>query len=156
MALTTPLIKGGITCTEVLDDDTLSATAKSVQHTLFDESATPSPATIFSGDVYALSTGAKTIDLRTAYTVGGGSADGNGLKVQGFFFKNLGANPMTITVGASNGYTILGTAGLAIVPPSGWLAAYHADASADVSDSVKTIDVSGTASQTFEFAVIMG
>lgn len=156
MSLTSPLIKGGITCVEVLSDETLSATAKSVQHTLFDESQTPPNASIFSGDVYALVTGAKTIDLRTAYTVGGGSADGNGLKVQGFFFKNLGANPMTIEAGASNGYNILGASGEATIPQNAWMAVYFGEGSADVSDSVKTIDVSGTGTQTFEFAVIMG
>lgn len=156
MSLTSPLIKGGITATEVLADDTLSASAKSVQHTQFDESQTPSPAVIYSGDVYALSTGAATVDLTAAYTVGGGSADGTGYKVQGIFFKNLGANNMTIAAGASNGYDILGSGGTVVVPPSGWFTAYLADASEDVASGARTIDVAGTGSQTFELALILG
>lgn len=156
MSLTSPTVKIGITTSEVLADDTLSATAKTVQHTLFDESITPSPATIFSGDVYALSTGAKTLDLRALYTVGGGTGDGNGLKVQAFYFKNLGANAMTIVGGASNGYLIFGTSGSVVVQPGGSLCLFHNDASADVSGTVKTIDVSGTGSQEFEAAFILG
>jgi hypothetical protein len=156
MSLNTPLIKGGITCTEVLGDSSLSASGRNVIHSQFDESQTPPEAAIYSGNVYALDTGARTIDLRDIYTVGGGSGDGNGMKLQGFFFKNLGANPMTIAAGASNGYSPLGASGEATIPPSGWIAAYFADASADVSGTVKTIDVSGTGSQTFEFAAILG
>jgi hypothetical protein len=156
MSLTTPLIKGGITATEVLSDSSLSTSAKSVSHTQFDESATPSPATVYSGNVYALVTGAKTIDLRALYTVAGGEGDGNGLKVQGMFFKNLGANNMTIVAGASNGYEIFGASGSVVVPPSGWLCMFFNDASADVAAGDKEIDVSGTGSQTFELALILG
>jgi hypothetical protein len=156
MSLTSPTIKIGITATEVLADDTLSASAKSVQHTQFDETITPSPATIFSGDVYALTAGAATIDLRALYTVGGAVGDGNGLKVQGFYFKNLGANAMTITQGASNPYLIFGTSGSVVVQPGGSLAIFHNDASADISGTVKTIDIAGTSSQTFEAGFILG
>ena len=156
MSLSTPLIKGGVTTTEVIGDDSLSASAKSVNHTQFDESVTPSPATLFSGAVYALEDGAKTIDLRALRTVAGGTGDGNGLKVQGLFFKNLGANVMTIEEGASNGYAIFGASGLVVVPPGGWIAASFNDASADVASGDKEIDVSGTGVQTFEFALILG
>lgn len=156
MSLSSPLIIGGITTNEVLGDDTLSTTAKTVTHSQFSESATPSPAVVFSGDVYALSGGAKTLDLTALYTVGGGSADGTGYKVQGFYFKNLGANAMTIVGGASNGYLIFGTSGSVVIQPSGWMVINHIDASADVSSTVKTIDVSGTGSQTFECAMILG
>ena len=156
MSLTSPLIKGGITCTEVITDDTLNTNARSVQHTLFDELTTPSPATVFSGAGYALVAGALSLDLRAIRTVAGGTGDGNGLKVQGFYFKNLGANVMTITDGASNGYLLLGTDGLVTVPPGGWIVMSLADASADVDATHKTIDIAGTLVQTFEFAVIMG
>lgn len=156
MSISSPLIKIGITATELIADDTLSTSARTVQHTLFDESITPSPATIFSGKVYSLSGGAASVDLRALRTVGGGSGDGNGLKVQGFYFKNLGANAMTIVGGASNGYLIFGTSGSVVVQPGGALCIYHADASADIDATHKTIDVSGTGTQTFECAVILG
>lgn len=156
MSLSTPQILCGITASEVLGDDTLSTTGKTVNHSQFNETVTPDPAVVYSGKVYALSAGAVTIDLTDLYTVGGGSADATGYKVQGFYFKNLGANPMTITEGGSNPYLIFGTSGSVVVQPGGALVIYHADASGDVGSSAKTIDVAGTGSQTFECAMILG
>lgn len=156
MSISSPLVKFGITATETLTDESLSTAARSIQHTNFDESITPSPATIVSAKLYALVTGALTIDLRALHQANGASGDGNGLKVQGFYFKNLGANAMTIVGGASNGYLIFGTSGSVVVQPGGGLAIYHADASADVDGTHKTIDVSGTGTQTFECALILG
>ena len=156
MSLSSPLVKFGITGTETLTDDSLSTSARSVQHTLFDESVTPSPATIISAKLYALVAGALTIDLRALHQTNGASGDGNGLKVQGFYFKNLGANAMTITAGASNGYLIFGTSGSVVVQPGGGLCIYHADGAADIDATHKTIDVAGTLVQTFEAAFILG
>lgn len=154
MSISSPSIKIGVTATELIADDTLSA--QSVSHTLFNNVITPSPATIFSGKVYTLVTGALSIDLRALRTVGGGSGDGNGLKVQGLFIENLGANVMTFVGGASNGYLIFGTAGSVQVQPGGSLCLFTNDGSADVDATHKTIDVSGTGSQTFQLAVILG
>jgi len=156
MSLSSVLIKAGITAIEQLSDDSLAANAKTVQHTQFDESITPGQASLFSAKLYALVTGALSIDLRALRTVNGGSGDGNGLKVQGFYFKNLGANVMTIVGGASNGYLIFGTSGSVKVQPGGVLVLSCNDASADVDDTHKTIDISGTGSQTFECALILG
>lgn len=156
MSIASPLVKFGITATETLTDESLSTAARSIQHTNFDESVTPSPATIVSAKLYALVTGALTIDLRALHQANGASGDGNGLKVQGFYFKNLGANAMTIVGGASNGYLIFGTSGSVVVQPGGGLTIYHADGSADIDATHKTIDVSGTGTQTFECALILG
>lgn len=156
MALITPQVIGGLTAIEELSDESLSSTAKRVTHNAFSETTTPSPATMYSGDVYALTTGAKTIDLRAIYTVGAAVGDANGLKVQGFFFKNLGANAMTIVGGASNGYLIFGTSGSVVIQPGGWLTLFTNDGSADIDATHKTIDVSGTGSQTFECGFIFG
>ncbi len=156
MSLSSPVIKIGITVNEVLGDDTLSANAKTVQHTAFDEVIIPSPATVFSGKKYALVAGAATIDLRALRTVGGGSGDGNGMKVKGFYFKNLGANVMTIVGGASNGYLIFGTSGSVQIRPGGCMCIDLQSSAADVDGTHKTIDVSGTLVQEFECAVILG
>jgi hypothetical protein len=156
MSLSSPLINVGITSTETIADATLSTTGRNVQHTQFNETITPDPAVIYSGDVYALDTGAATIDLRALRTVAGGEGDGNGMKVQGFYFKNLGANPMTITQGASNPYLIFGTSGSVIVPPGASFSMAYNDASADVSGTVKTIDIAGTGSQQFRAAFLLG
>lgn len=154
--LSSPTIKCALTAVEVLEEDSLSSSGRSVQHTVFDRTITPSPATIYSGDVYALSSGAKSIDLRALYTVGNGLGDANGLKLQGMYFKNLGANPMTIVGGASNGYDLFGASGSVAVPAGGVLVMFFNDASPDVSGTDKTIDISGTGSQTFELALILG
>jgi len=156
MSLTAPLIKFGITATEVLADESLATSARSVQHTAFDESVTPDPATIISLDLYTLATGAATIDLRALYTVAGGTADGNGLKVQAFYFKNLGANIMTITEGGSNPYEIFGASGSVVVQPGGGFSMDFQDASPDIGASDKEIDIAGTGSQTFEAGFILG
>lgn len=156
MALVTPQILIGITAIEELSDESLSSTAKRVTHSTFNKTITPSPATMISCDVYALSTGAKTIDLRAIYTVGAAVGDANGLKVQGFFFENLGANAMTIVGGASNGYLIFGTSGSVVIQPGGCMALFTNDGSADIDSTHKTIDVSGTGSQTFKCGFIFG
>ena len=156
MSISSPLVKFGITATETLTDESLSTAARSIQHTNFDESITPSPATIVSAKLYTLSGGALSIDLRALHQANGASGDGNGLKVQGFYFKNLGANAMTIVGGDSNGYLIFGTSGSVVVQPGGGLTIYHADGSADIDGTHKTIDVSGTGTQTFECALILG
>lgn len=154
MSISSPSVKIGITVSELIADDTLSS--HTVQHTQFNEVITPTPATIFSGKKYALIAGALSIDLRTLRTVGGGSADGNGLKVQALFIKNLGANVMTFVGGASNGYLIFGTSGSVQVQPGGSLCLYTNDGSADVDGTHKIIDVSGTLVQEFELALILG
>ena len=156
MSLSSPVIKIGITVNEVLGDDTLAANAKTVQHTQFDEVIVPTPATVFSGKKYALVAGAATIDLRALRTVGGGSGDGNGMKVKGFYFKNLGANVMTIVGGASNGYLIFGTSGSVQIRPGGSMCIDLQSSAADVDSTHKIIDVSGTLVQEFECAVILG
>ncbi len=101
----------------------------------------------------SLSAGVATIDLRALTGTNGGSVDGNGLKLQIFRVKNLGAAEMTFAVGASNGLDI----GDGIkVPPGAVIGAMYNDGLHDVDASHKTIDVTGTGSQTAEITIVMG
>ena len=106
----------------------------------------------------ALVSGAKTLDL-TALIDGstGQVVDGTGNRVVGFRFKNLGANSMTIVGGASNGYLLFGTAGKVIVPAGGEVSFYTAGVTVPAIDATnKTLDITGTATQTAQVTVITG
>lgn len=153
------------TCTvaETLANNTGSAPASTrvVTHTDYNETAsltaaTTPPVTTVAAFLLTLTAGAATIDLRALTGTNGASTDGNGLKVQILRFKNLGANIMTLTPGASNGIDLLGSASSLAVPAGGHFMMYFNDASPDISSTDKTIDVAGTGSQTAEVTIVMG
>lgn len=90
--------------------------------------------------------GAATIDL-TNMTDGALTKDFTGLKVQIFKFTNPDTNSSTITVtdGATNGYSIFGDASGQVTFPLGMTLGFTApDVLADVSSTVKTIDLSSS------------
>lgn len=150
-----------ITTTETLADGALASANSAVIHSAYNEGATIAagttpPATKIASFLLTLSSGAATIDLRDLVGTNAGAVDGNGLKVQLFRVKNLGANVMTFTFGASNPYNIFGASGVLEVPVGGVFMLYGADALPDIGSSAKEIDVAGTAAQTAEITVIMG
>lgn len=114
------------------------------------------PVTKKAFDTVALVTGAKTLDFTALNDDLLGSIDLTGLKIQIFKLYNLGAAAMTVAKGASNGYTGFGSSFSVVVPPGGEVVFYGAEGAADVSGSVKTIDITGTGTQTFELTVIAG
>ena len=135
-----------------------SATNRVVTHDQYDESgqytgATSPPVTTVAEFLQALTAGAATIDLRALTGTNGGAVDGNGLKVQMLRVKNLGANNLTLSEGASNGYAI--GAGI-VVPPGGHVQFFGADGFPDIDATHKTIDLAGTGAQTSEITIVMG
>lgn len=156
MSLASPTVNFGITAVETIADDSLSATKRVVEHTLFNKAQALSPAAMFAGAKYALDSGTKTLDLRAIRTVGGASGDANGYKVQAFYFRNLGANAMTVQVGAANGYNIFGASGLVVFPPGAGMAFFTNDGSDDVAAADKDILITGTSAQEFEAGFILG
>lgn len=147
--------------TETLADGSLGSSANSVQHTAFNEGATINasstpPATKVAEAVVALSGGAKTVDLTALTGTNGATIDMSGLKVQIIRIKNLGANAMTFVEGASNGYELMGNAWSVILASGQVLMLYGNDATPDVAAGAKTIDVTGTTTQTFELTVVAG
>lgn len=120
------------------------------------KSDTAVPATKVSASVVALSAGAKTLDLTALVGTNGGTVDGTGLKLQVWLLKNLGANAMTFTEGASNGYEALGSAFSFILLQNQMAQFYLADSAPDVGGSTKNIDVAGTGTQTFQNVMVFG
>ena len=117
------------------------------------------PATKVFKDQVSLSGNAATLDLTALVRDNLPNVDGTGLKVQLFVFhnKSTNANTMTIVDGATNGYDIFGSAaGSVTVPIGGTVMFFGNDKLDDIASADKTIDVSGTGSQTFEVHIVMG
>lgn len=152
-----------ITIVETLPNNTGSAAdaSRKVTHTNYNESGTLNagstpPATLQASFLLPLSSGAATIDLRALTGTNGASVDGNGLKVQLFRIKNLGANNMVLTPGASNGIDLFGASfSITIFPGAVW-ECFLNDNAPDIAAGDKTIDVAGTGSQTAEVTIVMG
>lgn len=116
-------------------------------------SSTP-PITKHVQTLLTLSTGALTINLAALTGINGLTVDGTGLRVQMIRVKNLGANAMTFAGGASNGIDL--ACGTFVVPSGGITQMFFNDASPDIASGDRTIDVTGTGAQTFEFSILMG
>lgn len=120
------------------------------------------PATEVWSDNITLSTG-HTIDLRALPDRLGidGVADDkdfDGLKVQLVKIVAPAGNAADLVFkkGASNGYNLFGGTSWIAVPPGGTFQAYMNDGLADVSATVKTIDVTGTDDDTFTIILVAG
>lgn len=130
-------------------------------HAAFDDSATLNasstpPVTNCVVRTIALTAGAYTIDLTTITGTNGLVQDMTGKKVQLFRFKNLGAASMTIAEGASNGYAMLGASFTFTVPAGGQVMFVFNDNTPDVAAGDRTIDITGTGTQTFELTIDAG
>lgn len=153
-----------VTSVETLETNVPAAPSngKSVTHSAFNKtdatltSVTTPPVTKCSYSQPALSTGAYTINLAALTGVNGATVDLTGLKVQAIKVKNNGANVMSFTEGASNGYALLGASFLFAVQPGQEIMLYGNDATPDVASGDRTIDVTGTGSQSFDLVVVAG
>jgi hypothetical protein len=152
----------GLNATETLSTGVPAAPNANVVHSGYDETAildadsTP-PLTQVSYFLLTLTAGAATINL-AALAGANGTIDGTGLRVQALRVKNLGANTMTFAEGASNGIAL---ACLPFTVPAGSTNTAVSqfllgDASPDIAAGDRTIDVSGTASQTAEVTIWLG
>lgn len=153
--------KATVVETLATNSDSAPDATRKITHTNYNESATLTsattpPVTTVAEFLATLSGGALTIDLRALTGTNGASIDGNGLKVQILRVKNLGANILTITPGASNGIDLLGASSSIAIPAGGHAMFYFNDASPDISGTDKTLDLAGTSAQTSEWTVIMG
>jgi hypothetical protein len=114
---------------------------------------TTPPATAAAYFLGTLTAGALTINL-AALTGANGAVDLTGLRIQFLRIKNLGANAMTFSEGASNGIAL---SCLPLVVAAGGIAQFYLnDAAPDVAAGDRTIDVSGTGAQTFEISIVAG
>lgn len=152
--------RADVTVNETLPNNTGSAkdSNRVVIHDQYNEdftlnAASTPPATLSAEFLLTLSGGAATIDLRALVGTNGAIIDGNGLKPQIIRIKNLGANIMTFTEGAANGYPLQSTI---VVHPGGHVQIFTNDGIADIAAADKTIDVAGTGAQTAEVTIVMG
>lgn len=104
----------------------------------------------------ALTAGAYTIDLSSMTGTNGAAVVGTGKKIRLLRITNNGANAMTFAKGASNGHTGLGSAFSATIPVGGTAAWILADGGVAIGSGDKTIDVSGTGTQTFSMTLVLG
>jgi len=151
------------TVVETLPNNTGSASdaRRKVTHDAYNETATLNsgstpPATLVAEFLLTLTAGAASVDLRALTGTNGASVDGNGLKVQVLRVKNLGANILTIVPGASNGIDLLGGSSSLTIPPGGHVMMFFNDGAPDIAAADKTLDCTGTASQTSEWSIVMG
>lgn len=116
------------------------------------------PATKVACFELALTAGAGTIDLRALPTDNGGTVDGNGLKVQAIMLmgKTGNANPITVAVGASNGYNLAGADFSVALKAEESILLQLQDSAPDIDATHKILDVSGTGSQVLQVLIVMG
>jgi len=104
----------------------------------------------------SLTAGAYTIDLTTETGTNGVAIAATGLKVQFIRVKNLGANTMTFSEGASNGYALRGSSWTQPVYTGGSWMEFFNDATPDVASGDRTIAVAGTTTQQFQLTILLG
>lgn len=151
------------TITETLPSNTDSApdATRKITHTAFNESgtltaSTTPPVTKQASFVKTLSAGTGSIDLTSLTGTNGATVDGTGLKVQILRVKNLGANNLVIVPGASNGIDLMGASSSITVFPGASFEYYFNDGSPDIASGDRTLDLTGTGSQTSEWTIVMG
>lgn len=155
-----------LTVTETYTDGLVSATANTLVFNgantsgTFIASTSGTPCTKIGTPavtgLVTLSGGAATIDLTALVSANGSAVDGTGLRVQFAKFKNTAAAAMTIVGGASNGYLLFGASGSVVIPAGGELLMKFSDGTTDIDATHKTLDITGTGSQTMLVEFVMG
>ncbi len=110
-------------------------------------------------DNVAMTAGAVTLDFTALDQVNLPVVNATGLKLQLFIFRNLSANSNTITIkdGATNGYDIFGdSSGQITLNPGEVEMRFCNESLEDVSATVKTIDITGTGTETLEVVMAFG
>jgi hypothetical protein len=148
--------------TETFDATTLPTIgATSLQYSTFSKrwtlnaSSTPPVTKVYAEEV--TSDGAETLDFTALVRSIGGTIDATGLKLQALALYNKSTtNTVTIGKGASNGYDFNATAQTIVVQAESYLLLTFNDDLADVSGSVKTIDIVATSGQAYDLMLIFG
>jgi hypothetical protein len=123
--------------------------------------ATTPPVTKHSEGELTLSSGTGSINL---VALPGKTAEetvvGTGLKVQVLKLRNksTNANKITVTKGASNGYSLnaAGDAWTVVLDPGQSALFLLDDAAPDVASGARLLDVTGTGAQVLEFEIVLG
>lgn len=110
---------------------------------------------------YTFTAGAVTVDLTALLDAVGAAVDGTGLKVQCLIIKNPAGNAsINMAPGASNGYDIFGASNDITIPGhatyDNYLSFYFPEGTPDVAAGDKTLDFTGTGTQTFYLGIVLG
>ncbi len=157
-------IVGQITCQETLDTGVDASTTPTIAHNAFNFSHTVNATTTITGtkisaDNQALTAGAYTLDLTACAKSGGTTQTLTGLKMRAYLFRapltNTGV--IVITKGASNGLTVGGTAlWKEALQPGDKVVKWLDDGGETIDGTHKTLDVTGTGAETFDYEIIVG
>ena len=153
-------IQSKVTTTETLTGDDLNANS-TLLHNGYDVDRTVTGdttpnATKAAYQTFTLTDGAATVDL-TSLLLNGSAVTFDGLNPRAIHIKNTGAASMTFAKGASNGFTGLGASfSLTLPAGAGVLVDWPSDNATAVSSTVKTIDVTGTGTDTFQLSAVAG
>lgn len=155
-------VEGKVTTTEFLTNDDLNANSQ-LLHTGYDDDATLDGTT--SPDVtkvayttVTLSGATGSVDL-TALTLNGLAVTLTGLNPRSLKVKAAAANlgDMTVTKGASNGYTGLGGSFSTVLKPGEWVQfGWTLDNATAVGGSVKVLDLAGTSGDSVQVSAAAG
>lgn len=124
---------------------TTSYTASTTQNT-----------TVVGYGTITLSAGAAALNLAAIPGLNGVAQDFTGLKIRSIHLRAgaVNANPITMSKGASNGYTGAGAA-FSVTLVAGKEALIETDTTA-VAAGVRTLDVAGTGAQTLDYIITAG
>lgn len=150
---------------ETLPNNTNSApdNTRKVTHTNFNSEASLSasstpPVTTVAAFEQLLTAGAATINLAALTGTNGASVNMTGLKVQVLKIKAkaTNANPISVAVGASNGYDLAGSDFKVTLSPGQEFLFYGNEATPDVAAGERTLDLAGTGTQGADVIIVAG
>jgi hypothetical protein len=106
----------------------------------------------------AMTTGAATVDLTAITPQGEAAVTGNGLKVMAWKIKAPLTNSavVAITVGASNGLTLMGSAWKESLQPGQEVSGYCAGLGTTIDSTHKTLDMAGTGTDALDIQFVFG
>lgn len=154
--------ESNVTTTETLSTGVPAANSqRPLLHNGFDTSvtldATTTPdETATNYSTVTLSGGAATINLASLTGVNGAAQDLTGKKIRWLKLKNTGSNTVTISKGASNGYTGFGSAFSLEIKGGGEVLIYCAGNGVAVASGDRTLDLVGTGTDSFSLAIGAG
>lgn len=110
---------------------------------------------------HTFTAGAVTVDLTALVDSVGVAFSGLGLKVQALIIKNPAGNAsINLAPGASNGYDIFGAGNDITIPGhasyDNYLSFYFPEGTPDVAAGDKTLDFTGTGTQSFYLGIVLG
>lgn len=121
----------------------------------YNASSTPA-ATETVNFTLTLVAGAKTIDLADLVGSGGRPVDGTSKKIISFVFLPQGPSNMVIVPGATNGYHAFGTDFSLTAFTAGGISIDNAAGAPVIDATHKTLDVTGTGTQTAKVQIVFG